>query len=255
MPKQIFLTRAVVKLLHAAVDKLYDRVKVRFLEKHPPVDKRIVIGFKPRVTLPSLFRDAAREEGAKPSEDVLQSLLRVADGFLEAQRHTTKTHVVKAVQSFLNEAQAAGVETDVETVLGGELARVFGRAADGVKRILQTEATTARNVGTLEGIVRVGAALGEEDPVVYWVVVRDQDLCQECKNLHLLPDEKTPRVWRLSEVKHGYHKKGEDQPSLSGGHVNCRCFLVSLQKGYGFDDGGGVTFVSLDHDEFARQRK
>jgi hypothetical protein len=82
----------------------------------------------------------------------------------------------------------------VETVLGGQLADVWGKTTNDVKRMIDTEATGARNMGTLEGIIGVNASEGIEDPMVYFVVVRDQHLCDECKRLHLLPDETTPRA-------------------------------------------------------------
>jgi hypothetical protein len=214
----------------------------------------MVIGFKPRVTLPSLFGAASSSEGVKPDTSILNSLLEVARGFIDAQRERTKAQTVKAVQSWLHEAHAGGVDTDLETVLGGELAQVFGKAHDGVKRILDTEASNVRNMGTLDGIIKVNAFSGIEDPIVYFVVVRDNTLCEECKRLHLLDDETTPRVWYLSELGHGYHKKGQDRPKVGGLHPHCRCTLVTLMPGYGFDGAGMVDFIALDHDELAKQR-
>jgi hypothetical protein len=251
--KRFSLTKSAVKLIHAAVDKLFDRVKARFLGRDIG-DKRIYIAVKPRVTLPELYETAAREEGvARPDENVRAGIQRIAEGYIEAQRQVTKTRVEKAVASWLSQAYAQGVDTDVNTVLGGELASVFGKASSDVKRIIDTEASYARNVGTMEGIVRVNASAGIKDPVVYFVVVRDSSLCDECKRLHLLEDGITPRLWYMSEIGHGYHKKGDDSPKLGGLHPHCRCSLVTLMPGYGFE-GGRLTFIALDHDEMAVQR-
>jgi hypothetical protein len=247
------LPRGAIKVINGAVDRVFDRVLMRFLEK-PQGDKRIVIGPKPRVTLPSLFRAATASERMKPDEAILASLMEVAKGFLDAQREATKARTVKAVQSWLSEAHASGVDTDLETVLGGELAKVFGKAHDGVRKILDTEASVARNTGTLDGIVKVNAASGIEDPVVYFVIVRDDDVCDDCMRLHMLDDGITPRVWYLSELGHGYFKKGGDRPCVGGLHPHCRCSLVTLMPGYGFDKGGYVEWIGLDHDELAAQR-
>ncbi len=178
--------------------------------------------------------------------------MRIAEGYIEAQRHNTKAQVVKAVSSFLSDAWAKGVDTDIETVLGGELASVWGKATAGMHRIVDTEASNARNMGTLDGIIKVNTVNSIEDPVVYFIVVRDDSLCSECKRLHLLEDGITPRLWRLSQVKHGYHVKGENVPSLGGEHPHCRCTLSTLLPGYGFE-GGSITFISLDHDEYKKQ--
>ncbi len=247
------LPKGAVKLINAAVDKVFDRVLARFLER-PPTDKRIVIGYKPRVTLPDLFRGASASERVKADQSILEGLMDIAKGFLDAQRERTKAHTVKAVQSWLSEAHAGGVDTDLDTVLGGELAQVFGKAHDGVKKILETESTVARNTGTLDGIIKVNAHSGIEDPVVFFVVVRDGDLCDDCKRLHLLEDETTPRVWYLSELSHGYFKKGGDRPCVGGLHPHCRCSLVTLMPGYGFDGSGMVDWIGFDHDEMAKQR-
>lgn len=251
--KKLALSKGAVKLIFESVDKVFDRAVQRFLAK-PPGDKRIYIGTKPRVTLPSLYRAASAEERAKGDENVLNSLVRIAEGFIEAQRHNTKARVVKAVESWLTQAHAKGVETDLQTVLGGELAGVWKQATEGMHKIVAAEANNARNVGTLEGIVKVNAAASVQDPVVYFVVVRDNVLCKECRRLHLQEDGVTPRVWRLSEVGHGYHKAGQDNPKMGGLHPHCRCSLVTLMPGYGFDAKGGVTYVDPDHDEYAKQR-
>lgn len=216
--------------------------------------KQIYIGAKPRVSLPSLFEAASAEERVRADARLLEGLLDIADGYIEAQRNQTKARTVKAVEAWLNEAQAEGVKTDLQTVLGGELEQVFGKVTSDMHRIVATEATAARNTGTLDGIVRVNASQGIEDPIVYFVVVRDDSLCAECKRLHLLDDETTPRLWYLSELRHSYHKKGDDAPSLNGEHPHCRCSLVTLMPGYGFDGSGMVEFVAVDHDEMKVQR-
>lgn len=252
--KPVVLSPGVIKRIHAAVDKTYDRVLARFLEKQPG-DKRIIFtSNKPRITLPALYQAASREEGARPDEDMLAGLKKIAESYVEAQRARTKAQVVKAVQSWLSEAASGKVKTDVSTVLGGELAGVFGKAHDALHQMADTEGSNARNTGTLNGVIRVNAASGIEDPVIYFVVVRDQSLCDECKRVHLMPDGVTPRLWYLSEVKHGYHKKGEDQPSVGGLHPHCRCSLVTLMPGYGFDSGGSITWVEHDHDALKAQR-
>lgn len=254
MPKGT-LPKGAVKKIHAAVDKVFDRVLNRFLER-PYGDKKIYIGAKPpRATLPSIYRAASASEHAKADELVLNNLLEVAEGFLNAQRERVKAHTVKTVQSVLHEAHLADVETDLKTVLEGQLYDVFGRAEDGVKRILDTEASNARNTGSLDGIIKVNAFSGIEDPVVYFVVVRDNNLCDECKRLHLLDDGKTPRCWYLSELGHGYHKEGDGEPKIGGLHPHCRCTLVTLMPGYGFDGAGMVEWIGFDHNEIDSQRK
>lgn len=247
------LPLAAIKLIERQVDKLFDRAKARYLGPQA-LPNRIYVGFRSEFSLPGIFHNASREERAIPDQKILQGLIQNAANYLDSYRHATKAQVVKKVQAFLQEAEAGGVKTDVATVLGGQLADVWGKTTNDVKRLIDTEATGARNIGTLEGIIGVNANEGIEDPIVYFVVVRDQHLCDECKRLHLMPDETTPRLWFLSELGHGYHKKGQETPKVNGLHPHCRCTMVTLMPGYGFGADGMVKFKSLNHDEMKAQR-
>lgn len=252
MPRQPSLSPGAIRLISAAVDAMFDRIKVRFLGPHS-IDKRIVVGYTPELSLPGLFLAASLEESNKPDHNVLDSLVKVAGGYLDSERARTKSQVIKSVDAFLKEAHSGKVETDVGTVLGGELTKVWGDTARNIKRIIETESTTARNVGVLDGISKINDAAGIDDPVVYFVVVNDQHLCDECRSIHLLKDGVTPRVWKMSEVGHAYHKKGDDFPAIGGLHPICRCSLVTLMPGYGFQEGA-VAYIAPEHNEFAKQR-
>lgn len=247
------LGKGAVKLIYAAVDNLFQRLKARVLgREYGP--KQIRFGIT-AATLPDLFQSANREERNVPDQELLDSLMRNAEGYLDAQRISTRTQVVHAVENFLRDAESKGIETDIETVLGGQLGDIWRKAREGVNRIVDTEATTVRNTGTLDGIIKVNAANAIDDPVIYFVVVHDEFLCEECKRLHLLSDGVTPRLWKLSQVGHGYHKKGQENPKVGGLHPHDRCSLVTLLPGYGFNEQGAVTFIGFDHDEWKKQNE
>ena len=95
----------------------------------------------------------------------------------------------------------------------------------------------------------------EKDPTVFFIVTIDDVTGPEEFVLHLLPDGKTPRVWKLSEIGSAYHKVGDSNPKFPGLHPNCRCKLTYLAAGWGFDDAGYIKFIGLDHDEFKAQRE
>jgi len=250
--RKISMGKAAVKGIHDAVDLVFDKAISRLFGTSW-LGKRIVVGWNPDLTFKGLFDHASEEEKNKPNDDTLGSLLKIAEGYIEAQREAAKSRVHKAVDSFLNNARASGVKTDLETVLGGELVNTWSKLTSDMERIVDTESTTIRNTATLEGISKVNAALNVDDPIVYFLVTHDNVLCSECKRLHLLEDEMTPRLWKLSEIGHGYHKKGEENPKICGLHPNCRCSLATLFIGYGFKNGA-IIYISKDHDEFARQR-
>jgi hypothetical protein len=235
------------------VDDVFDRLKVRMLGPQS-VSKKIYVNYTPHYSLPGIFQQAAKEEGAVANLKHLHQILKVAGSYIDAAREKTKARAVHEVQTFLADAQSKGVATDLETVLGGKLTQIWSETASGVRKIIDSEATHTRNVGTLDGIIRINASVGIEDPWIYFVVVRDASLCEECKRLHLMPDGVTPRVWRLSDVGHGYHHKGESNPKMGGLHPHCRCSLVTLMPGYGFDAKGMISYISRDHNERKRQQ-
>ena len=239
----LVLSEAAVTSIHKAIDTVFDRVGGRLL-----LDKEILVEARPGLSLPGIFEAASASEYTSPDRDRLRVLTEGVRGYLDSYRARTKTEVVKAV------TQALAEGGDLKQTLDRLLAGIWKKATSDLERMVATETHVARNVGVLDGLVKVNAAQGIEDPVVFFVVVRDGKRCGECTRLHLLEDGITPRLWYLSEVGHGYHKKGEENPKLAGLHPNCRCALSTLLKGFGYDRRGLVTFKGLHHDEMARQR-
>ncbi len=239
-----------IKLIRAAVDRAFDKAKARVLGPWS-VPKQIAVGYNREWSLPGIFEQAAKEEGYIPDLQTLKQLLDIAGGYIDATRERTKTRVVHQVTSFLKDAHMSGVKTDLPTVLGGALQDVMNESVVSMRRIIESETNNVKNVGILEGAIRVNATQGIKDPIVYFVSVNDESRCSECTRLHTI-DGSTPRLWKLSEVGHGYHTKGDPAPKIGGLHPNCRCTMATLMPGYGFI-GGRVTYITKDHDEYAKQ--
>jgi hypothetical protein len=251
--RQIRLGKRAIGTISRAVDEVFDRASARLLGASP-WGKQLAISFAPQTSLTALFNDAAKHEGVEPREEILRSLLKVASSYLNAHRERAKAKVLHGVQTALIEAQTGGAKTDFTTILGGKLADLMQEVKADIKRVAVTEAVNTTNTSTYDAIGRIGAVTGREDPTVYFVCVHDAALCDECKRLHLLADEVTPRLWRISELGAGYHKKGDPNPKISGLHPHERCSLTHLLPGYGFDAAGKVTYVTRGHDELANQR-
>ena len=248
------LTKGSVKAIGKAVDLLFARVKGRVLGPdffRYAGDKKIYVGYKPAHSIPGVYRSAALSEDVAPNERVLNGLVKVATGYLDAEQERVKAKVIAAVNAWL----ITNPKADAMKVLGGELAPIWAETLKNVEKIVDTESTKARNLGTLEGVSEIAAARGIDDPSVFFIVVRDQHLCDECRRLHLMPDGKTPRVYKMSELSGGFHKRGDDSPCVGGLHPHCRCSLVNLAPGYGFTDAGMIRFVEVGYDEYAAQRK
>lgn len=246
------LSKTATKTVEMAIEQMFLRAKARLIGPGM-LGQQIAVAYRPDLTLPALFHAASKEEGAVPNQETLESVMRIADSYLDSVKERAKARVVNEINAFLRSAHLSGVKTDVQTVLGGKLTEVWGGIRTQLHAIVDAEANQTKNISLMEGILKVNAADGIEDPLVYFIVVRDGDLCEECKRLHLLDDGKTPRVYRLSEIGHGYHKKGEPDPKLGGLHPHCRCTMGTLLPGYGFDKAGMIRYIGRGHDEYAKQ--
>ncbi len=247
------LTKKAVKAIVGIIDRMFNRIKGRVLGPSHAKGERNT-GHRPALSLPGIYKAAAIEEGAKPNDRMANSLATIAASYLDAQREATKAKVVHAVNSWVGQDPDA----DVEDTLVDQLAPIWEQVTQNVTKIVDTEGTAARNLGSLEGISKAAASSDVSDPYVFFITVRDDDLCEECESIHLLPDGKTPRVYLLSEVQAGYHKRGQTSPCIGGLHPSCRCTMTGILPGYGFDSGGYLTHVGQTdgrlHNEYYAQR-
>ena len=246
------LSPTQISSIEKGIDAVFARLKDKFLGK--PTDKanslrmtRKQVGME--LSLPHLYVSSSVNEGnTSPDKDLLNSVMSIAENHINSQRDTAKATVIKTIENFVR----TNPEGNSNALLGGQLVEIFAKTSDAVKRTIDTESTTARNTGTLDGIVKICSSVNIDDPSVYFVTIKDSFMCNECRRLHLRPDGK-PIVWKMSDLQHGYHKKGDNKPSVSGLHPYCRCSLVMLMPGYGFGDDGRVTFIKKDHDEYSNQ--
>lgn len=241
------------RLIEKAIERVLARAKARTLGPWM-IGKGIAIDHNHRLSIPGLFEAAAREEGASPDMKALKQLLQIAGGYVDALESSLKAKTVREVGAFLADAHRSGVKTDLKTVLGGKLTEIFDTAKTSMRRIVDAELNTAKNISVMEAGTRIAAAQGIDDPLVAFITPIDDSICSECLRLHVMPDGKTPRVWKMSELKSGYAKKGDPAPSLGGQHPHCRGTLTFIQPGFGFGPDGRITYVSADHDELKKQR-
>lgn len=189
------------------VDGLFASLKLRFL----PSGKRL----EWYSSLPAVYRAAVEAHGGTPSTETENHLVEIAESYLDAIRARLQARML---------AQGLGSETAEEAGTQGTpqtAGQILDSAEHEVARVVEAETQNARSLGAVEGISQVAAAHGVEDPVVFFVVVRDKDLCEECLRLHVMPDGNTPRLYKLSEVSTGYHVHGSDTPAINGLHPHC----------------------------------
>jgi len=237
-----------------AIEKMFDALAYQFLGNIPKLrNKSPYFSATPKFSLANLFLQAMNNKELNHyDKDVLKSVLANSHGYIEGLKSKTSSNVVTAVDSLIREAKANNSHVGANQV-SEIIAAAMKKARSDMKLIAEAESTKTRNLGHTMEIVDRSKQEGIEDPTVFFVIVRDGATCKECLRLHMLDDQVTPRVWKMSELSMGYHKRGEPRPSACGEHPFCRCSLQQLPPGWGFK-GGFVHFISLEYSEYDAQR-
>ena len=237
-----------------AVEKMFDALAYKFLGNIPKLrEKSPFFSSTPTFSLANLFLQAMNNKELNAyDKDVLRSCLNTSYGYMEGLKSKTSSNVIHAVDALIRESKANNTYVDAGKV-SEIIASAMQKARSEIKLIAEAESTKTRNLGHTMEIVDNSKQEGIEDPNVFFVIVRDGEACKECVRLHMLDGGVTPRVWKMSELSMGYHKRGEDRPSACGEHPHCRCSLQQLPPGWGFKNGF-VSFISIDYDEYEAQR-
>ena len=237
-----------------SVEKMFDELAYKLLGNIPKLrNKSAMYSTVPPNTLAHIYTQVLnKKELTQKEKDILKSILTSSYGYIEALKYKTGSDIAEKIDSLVKEAK-----NNQSYLEAGMIAGIVGAALlvarQHMKLIAEAETTKTRNIAHSVEIAGNAEIKGIQDPSVFFVVVRDGLLCEECKRLHLLEDGVTPRVYRMSELSMGWHKRGDSRPSACGEHPNCRCTLQELPQGTGFKNGF-VSFISLDHDEYQSQR-
>ena len=249
------LSSEAAKAIENMISGKFNAISLDFLGLVPKILKQKRIKFTTnKNSLTSLFLSALdSKQPNKDEEDVLKVLLRVASNYTDALRDRTTARVINSIDSYVKDknVKKQPIKSNKITAI---VEKEMKSAKNHFKMIANSESNKASNTGTALQISKLADQKGEEDPTVFFIVTVDDVTGPEEFVLHLLPDGKTPRLWKLSEISSDYHKKGGPTPAISGLHPNCRCKLTYLASGFGFSASGNVKYIAPDHDEFKAQR-
>lgn len=238
------------------IEEMFDSLAMDFIGEIPSLKnkKKLIISSQPNLGLSNLFISSMASRSPTPlEEDLLKGLLESANGYIDSLKSRTKSNIVEGLDGLVREKNSSGTKVtpkDIAGILGEEMKK----AKDHMQLTVRSEATKFRNMGHALSIAHVSASTGDSDPDVIFVMVRDGVTCKECVRLHLMPDKITPRVYKLSELKHSYHKRGNDTPSVFGLHPGCRCTLAYLPKNFGFDSEGLLKYVKEGYSAYSHQK-
>jgi len=200
------------------IDQLFDSMAFDFMGFKPGNDR---ISNKQN-NLVSIFLSGLGTDNPTAEErDILKTSLQITNAYIDGLRSRTKSRILDRVVSQTNTYKETDAPIDlnnIRSIVGSELSV----AGSNFKMAINSEANKIRNLSTAMKIEKIAASKGIEDPYVFWIVTLDDKTAKEPeKTLHLIPGTTTPRVWKLSEIKHEFWKKGMKQTSIYGGHPNC----------------------------------
>jgi hypothetical protein len=231
------LPKRIRDLISQKLGVAFDKVKAKLL---------VISGYS-KLTLPGIYMEAAKDSGGSPDLETLQSMVDSTKNYIDSAKLTAINRTIKEAEAYLQTTSKPAPE-DIEKILRDSWEDVTSK----MKQIAETEATAFRNMGLLEGVLRVSASKNIKDPTVVFLTSKDAFVCDECKKVHLMPDGITPKAWKLSEVGHGYHKRGENFPSMWDLHPHGRCSIILVLPNFGFK-GGNLAYISEGYDLYDDQ--
>jgi len=249
------LTNKTAKAIEGLIKAKFNNISLKILGIIPNINKEKNLVFTTsRSNLISLFLQAlGSRDPNKVEENTLKVLLRVASGYIDGLRDRTSSKILNDIDAYFRSLSNKDEDPSISKI-NQIVEKEMDKAGKHLNLIANSESNKALNTGTALQISRMAEERGEEDPVVFFVVHRDERNHPDTLRLHLLPDGITPRVWKLSELGSEYHKTGDSKPKIQGTHPFCRCKLTYLSPGFSFNEKGLVIFKSLDWDEFKYQR-
>ena len=233
------------------VNRLFDVVVSSFLGNIPDEKKKRQVLFTPNTqNIGNLFIEGiGNRVPNKEERDAFKVMVSKANSYVQGLKARTKARIAVKMDSSIKRGDTV---SEIKKLLESE----FKTAENQLKLIVNAESTGVRNSSTAIQIKRKAKDHGVEDPDVYYDVVYDDRTAEKPeKNLHLVEGTQIPRVWKLSQLSGDYWRKGMEVPSIHGGHPNCRCILMYLPKGYGFDKKGRIKYISKTHDEYEYQKE
>lgn len=241
--------------IEGIVETFFDKMIYKLLGYNPN-NKRIEFFVKrPEQNAVDLFLESLKTKPNENDLDLVKKMVKSGYGYLSALRDRTKTAIGDKIDAAIGNASMNNSipnALEIQQIVGKELEK----AKNHFNMIAVSETTRAKNLGNTMRISKMGAAEGEDDPNVFFIVKRDSHTCKWCLKNHLHPDG-TPKVFKLSEVKQGYLDKGEKESgkvSIYGAHVRCRCQTAYVGKHFGFRNGK-LEFISFGHDEYKAQKE
>jgi hypothetical protein len=182
--------------------------------------------------------------GARPNAKRSKILSKITGNYVEAERLKTLNRIMMGIeQASTFEEVKKQLDTHVE------------KATGYIKMLVTTEVRNIQANAEREGIEKLGASIGVDDPTVVKLGVIDGKLCHVCTDLwHLADNVKVPKAYKLSELQDGYSTHKNPIPTVNASHPHCRHVMTMISPGFGFNASGKIDYIGYNYDVYNDQR-
>jgi len=137
-------------------------------------------------------------------------------------------------KKYFDRMKVGEADVSIGKVLGEEHKTVMAKVTKDVTSVVDNELSRGKYLSTFDAIAKANVMVGIVDPTVVFIGPNDRYTCKACKRLYFLEDGVTPRVWKMSELRHGRSKHGDVSPCKGMSHPSCRHAASTMMPGFGF---------------------
>lgn len=139
--------------------------------------------------------------------------------------------------------------------LASELRKITRDSKQDWDMVVKTELMNSKNEGIAQAIIDGSSPYSNKGLETKVFKRPSPNACKHCRDLYLEKDDKTPKVFSLSELMANgtnYGKKvGEWQPVVGVTHPHCQCMIEVLPDGATFDKDGRMIYERRINDRKA----
>jgi hypothetical protein len=184
----------------------------------------------------------------------LQGLLGITNDYIESLKEGTKASVANELNAYAQSMNLKKEPIDAEFI-EKIVEKQMEVAGNKFNIIASAQSNVTKNMGLLSAFTRMSESNGEEDTICFFRPVPvDSSTSQATFDVHLLPDQITPRLYYAKEINQNFYKKGDKIPSVFGTNPYCRCNFSYLALSYNFDEQGKIVYKEKGFNALEEQR-
>jgi len=274
------MTKTLQNLLEEIIRKTFNGFRLNLLGPDR-INKAFVLSLKgskydPHTSIGSAYLHANALNTTNPNsidKKTIERIRDVAEKYIDQLEEKSVADIIRIVADHTaeldNQSKISGRSVrdlllsdegeEVIKQIKKELKEQKQRIDRAANVIADHQLYNAQNYGAFDGVLAAAKAIGIDDPTVIKIGVLDDSRCKYCWRLWTMPDQVTPKVYKLSQLSASPGDWRNPDPSVSPTHPLCRDVLVTIMPGFSFNEKGKIIYKGLDPetgklwDEHAKQ--